>query len=590
MQVISLFSGIGGFELAAEWMGWQPVVSCEINPFGQKVLKHHWPEAYHHDNIHTLTKELILEKSNWKESEPTILVGGFPCQPFSNAGNRGGMDDNRYLWPEMRRVIRETQPGIIVAENVAGLFTILEPASLSEVESKEIQLFSENEDYQINSTIERLQRRIIATIIEEIRSEGYVLPCLADGTPIVCCIPACAVNAPHRRDRVWFIAYNNKRTTGSPGKGGSIESNRSNNHDEQEQWGEQAEQHNRPFELLRPAINPNNKGGTAGFGEIQKEDGEIPEWNNDAEFGNAGAGIASNTAGNRRERNGQGIEIEKGLQPGPEPAGQLAGGFEGLCNSGDVANPANIGHEPSGTSWAGRAGFENGNSGVDTDTVNTGLQGGELNGTFDQEGQEGWEQPSRSATQLHQITDWTDFPTVRPICGKYDGFFTNMVRYITPNLYATISERYTDKDLQEVQNAFQSQEIQRQIGRLYKIHESGILLKVLQLCSPTNTEPKGFSAWSEKASEKILRKLQQYGTIANTPQGRELEKQFTGQFADTLPYLSHEIALVAMEAERATVAFTAWHRNESIKAYGNAIVPHVAFQIFKAIQQMQDQL
>jgi DNA (cytosine-5)-methyltransferase 1 len=85
-----------------------------------------------------------------------------------------------------------------------------------------------------------------------------------------------------------------------------------------------------------------------------------------------------------------------------------------------------------------------------------------------------------------------------------------------------------------------------------------------------------------------MRKLQQYGAIANTPPGRELEKQFTGQFANTLPYLSHEIALVAMEAERATASFNSWHRNESIKAYGNAIVPQVVFEIFKTIDKISN--
>jgi DNA (cytosine-5)-methyltransferase 1 len=110
----------------------------------------------------------------------------------------------------------------------------------------------------------------------------------------------------------------------------------------------------------------------------------------------------------------------------------------------------------------------------------------------------------------------------------------------------------------------------------------------MQLCSPANTDKKGFSPFSEKASEKTMRKLQQYGTIANTPQGRELEKQFREQFANTLPDLSHEIALVTMEAQGAAIAFNSWHRNESIKAYGNAVVPQVVYQIFKAIQQYED--
>lgn len=83
MQVISLFSGIGGFELAAEWMGWQNIVSCEINPFGRKVLQHYWPDSYHHDDIKTLTYERINSEltkrfgTRWR-TDDIILVGGFP--------------------------------------------------------------------------------------------------------------------------------------------------------------------------------------------------------------------------------------------------------------------------------------------------------------------------------------------------------------------------------------------------------------------------------------------------------------------------------------------------------------------------------
>lgn len=78
MQVISLFSGIGGFELAAEWVGWENIVSCEINPFCNKILQYYWPNAYHHNDIHTLDYEKIKQNSHWNPSEPTIVVGGFP--------------------------------------------------------------------------------------------------------------------------------------------------------------------------------------------------------------------------------------------------------------------------------------------------------------------------------------------------------------------------------------------------------------------------------------------------------------------------------------------------------------------------------
>jgi DNA (cytosine-5)-methyltransferase 1 len=175
MKVISLFSGIGGFETAAEWMGWTNVVSCEINEFGNHVLQYYWPNAYHHSDIHTLTGNLINEQAekkfgeNWRAGG-VILTGGFPCQPFSLAGQRKGTDDNRYLWPEMLRVIREVQPDYVVAENVFGILNLD-----GGVVFEQVCVDLETSGYEVQT---------------------YVLP-------------ACGVNAPHRRDRVWFVAYRN---------------------------------------------------------------------------------------------------------------------------------------------------------------------------------------------------------------------------------------------------------------------------------------------------------------------------------------------------------------------------------------------
>lgn len=171
MQVISLFSGIGGFEIAATWAGWQNVVSCEINPFGRRVLEYYWPEAYHHDDIHTLTYEKIIQQSEWQPEHPTIVVGGFPCQPYSSAGKRLGKEDERHLWPEMLRVIREVSPDWVVGENVRGLTNWNGGLVFDEVQS-------------------------------DLEAQGYeVLPFL---------LPAGSVNAPHRRDRIWFVAHANR--------------------------------------------------------------------------------------------------------------------------------------------------------------------------------------------------------------------------------------------------------------------------------------------------------------------------------------------------------------------------------------------
>lgn len=161
MKHLSLFSGIGGFDLAAEWMGWENISHTEWNSFGQKILHHHWPNATTHGDI-TKTDYTIYN------GRVDILTGGFPCQPYSVAGKRKGKDDERHLWPEMLRAIREIAPRWVVGENVGGLINWSGGMVFDEVQA-------------------------------DLEAEGYeILPFL---------LPAASVNAPHRRDRIWFVAY-----------------------------------------------------------------------------------------------------------------------------------------------------------------------------------------------------------------------------------------------------------------------------------------------------------------------------------------------------------------------------------------------
>lgn len=181
----SLFSGIGGFDLAAEWAGWKNAFHCEINPFGQRVLRYHFPNSISYADI---TKTDFTE---WR-GKIDILTGGFPCQPFSLAGKRKGADDDRYLWPEMLRAIREIRPAWIVGENVGGIVTMVQPGETVEL-GCQTSLFGE--DYKDE---ELRQQYVVETVCSDLEREGYsVQPFL---------IPACAVGAPHRRDRVWFVA------------------------------------------------------------------------------------------------------------------------------------------------------------------------------------------------------------------------------------------------------------------------------------------------------------------------------------------------------------------------------------------------
>ena len=249
----SLFSGIGGFDLAAEWMGWENIFHCEWNEFGQKVLKHYWPKAISYYDI-TKTDFTI------HRGRIDILTGGFPCQPYSMAGKRKGKEDERHLWPEMLRAIKEIQPRWVVGENVYGLVNWSGGLVFHEVQT-------------------------------DLEAAGYEV------FPYV--LPAAAVNAPHRRDRVWFVAYSTgngyknrckatggeercseqwgmqqfegmgreriiantyRNSTGTPGKSTSIEGIGCNINVQQSKRGSKTELNNRPSSVSRYAPHPNSNG------------------------------------------------------------------------------------------------------------------------------------------------------------------------------------------------------------------------------------------------------------------------------------------------------------------------------------------
>lgn len=157
----SFFSGIGGFDFAAELMGWNNLFNCEIDPFCRRVLKYYWPNAIQHEDIRDTDFSVYRGTIN-------LVSGGFPCQPYSVAGKRLGKDDARHLWPEMLRGIREIQPRWVVGENVRGLVSWNGGLVFEEVQAN-------------------------------LEAEGYEVQ------PFI--LPACGVGAPHRRDRIWFVAF-----------------------------------------------------------------------------------------------------------------------------------------------------------------------------------------------------------------------------------------------------------------------------------------------------------------------------------------------------------------------------------------------
>lgn len=183
MTHASLFSGIGGAEIAAEWMGWQNLFHCEIEEFPRKVLDYWFPNAESYEDIRT------TDFKKWR-GKIDVLTGGFPCQPFSVAGRREGEKDNRYLWQEMYRAIQEINPTWIVGENVAGITTMVESSKTTYL-GRKTNLFDESDLYREESifTLER--------ICQDLENIGYEVQ------PLI--IPACAVGAPHRRDRVGLL-------------------------------------------------------------------------------------------------------------------------------------------------------------------------------------------------------------------------------------------------------------------------------------------------------------------------------------------------------------------------------------------------
>ena len=160
INFLSLFSGIGGFELGLERAGMECVGQVEIDDYCNKVLEKHWPNVKRERDIRNVTGETF--------GAVGLICGGFPCQPFSVAGKQAGKGDDRYLWPEMLRVIEAYRPTWVIGENVAGIISMA-----------------------------------LDTVISEMERIGYEVQCFI--------IPASGVNARHRRDRVWIVAYSDER-------------------------------------------------------------------------------------------------------------------------------------------------------------------------------------------------------------------------------------------------------------------------------------------------------------------------------------------------------------------------------------------
>ena len=327
----SLFSGIGGFDLAAQWMGWNNVFHVERDPFCRQVLTHHFPQSQSFDDVKTFDATPF-------RGRVSIISGGFPCQPFSAAGKRAGTSDDRYLWPEMFRIIREARPTYVVAENVRGLL-------------------SWNDGL------------VLDTVCSDLEGEGYEV------CPVV--LPAASVNAPHRRDRIWIVAY------------------------------------------------AHDKGGAGGLRQVQGANGEVSQWDNDAQPCNAGAADATNAECERPQGRG---DWRNNI---PEEAQH---GQTEICgDNGNVTNANGQECERGGsTSEREREASEQGRNGIQRTTSRLGKKSDVANAN--QNGLQGGlpahkhkETPGAGAYAAQRLPiqpgglQFENFPTFAPICGGDDG-------------------------------------------------------------------------------------------------------------------------------------------------------------------------
>ena len=211
MKVLDLFSGIGGFSLGLEWAGMSTVAFCERDPYCTTILNKHWPDTPVHSDVRNLDGKEYAESID-------VVCGGFPCQPFSTAGLKRGSEDDRHLWPEMLRIIRESKPRWVIGENVSGFINMaLDDVSL------------------------------------DLESEGYEV------RPFV--LPACAVDARHRRDRVFIIAHVA--------------------HADEHRLEEHG--HGEPAEFSKASQRPKHVADAHGEGELQQEglEREVGRWSGD---------------------------------------------------------------------------------------------------------------------------------------------------------------------------------------------------------------------------------------------------------------------------------------------------------------------
>ena len=314
MTHASVFSGIGGPEVAATMLGWDNLFHCEINPFGRRVLDYWYPNSKSYEDITT------TDFTEWR-GRVNVLTGGFPCQPFSYAGKRGGAQDDRYLWPYMFRCIDQIRPDWVVAENVAGILTMVEQGEVSEVASAPalFDSFDRVRRYQLRETF-TLQR-----ICDDLESHGYAVQ------PVL--VPACGVGAPHRRDRVFIIGHRVDADTDSDrhsaqATSGRTESSGRADDGKQSQRSEQTERTERLHSVLRSATIPEDSM------HIRREQRPNEEQGSERHIGDVGAGDSQRLCGETSGTDSPHPDSHRGREVDEHMESELADGAKPVSNGG----------------------------------------------------------------------------------------------------------------------------------------------------------------------------------------------------------------------------------------------------------------
>ena len=492
----SVFSGIGGPEIAATMLGWDNAFHCEINEFGRKILEYWYPNSKSYEDI---TK---TDFSEWR-GRVDVLTGGFPCQPFSYAGQRRGAEDDRYLWPHMFRCIDQVRPTWVVAENVAGILTMVEQGEVSPMESQGT-LFDEDDGVRRHRLVETFTMQ---RICDDLEGHGYEVQ------PVL--VPACAVGAPHRRDRVFIVA---RRVVADSDLGAD---GRTSREDEGESGAERLQERHEVRKPYEPGqVRREGEGDAVADTDLQRRNEPIP----------ATEPIEEERLHREKDFDGRDItdtesQSSERLRPRQSKVGRA-----------QQEQPRGRDSKDGGVAGCGR---------------------------------------------------WDSFPTVSPVCGRYDGLSRNVVRYINDKVYDELKEHFRNEDLSCVWQVFQSPQVRQSIGRLYKIHETDLLLKVVfgaQTGRRPESDGDGLSARSDEVSERVLRKLRKQRASSCASQRLQHQEQLTRELGYALPALSFDLALAAKTIEEEVLRMMTYVRTESLKAYGNAIVPQVMYEIFRAIE------